>query len=220
MARRGQRRGEVLAGNRPHSRRRALQPAEPVERLDRRQAASLAPATPWLIATMRRSIWTKSPESARFDHSALAVVCTSTSQPWPRFSAVTSGVPSASRAQVLPARSSVGLGQHLARHGDVGGDRRARRTGCPARTARAAPASPTTARRRSCARRGAVGPAADGRSCLGEMRPGKAQHHAAGFDPFRRSPLRRPANPGRRRVDQHGDVAASADRRRGRGGLR
>ena len=55
-------------------------------------APSLAAATPWLIPTIRRSIWTKRPESARFDHSALAVVCTSTTQPSPRFSAVTSGV--------------------------------------------------------------------------------------------------------------------------------
>ena len=71
-------------------------------------AASLAAATPWLVAAIRRSISTKRPESARLDQSALAVVWTSTIQPRPCFSAVTSGVPSTSRAQVLAARSISG----------------------------------------------------------------------------------------------------------------
>src|SRR3546814_2653035 len=64
------------------------------------------PPTPWLSATTRRSIPTNRPLSGRLVQSALAVVWTSTSQPPPRRSAVTIGVPSASRAQVfLPRRS-------------------------------------------------------------------------------------------------------------------
>ena len=57
---------------------------------------------------MRRSISTNSPESARFDQSGLAVVCTSTIQPFSRCAAVTSGVPSVRRAQVLVPRSGAG----------------------------------------------------------------------------------------------------------------
>ncbi len=56
----------------------------------------------------RLSISTNRPESGKFDQSVLAVVWTSTSQPSPRRSAVTSGVPSTRCAQVFSGRSRVG----------------------------------------------------------------------------------------------------------------
>ncbi len=52
------------------------------------------------IVDRRRSISTKSPEIGRFDQSELAVTWNSTRRPLPRFAAVTSGVPSLSRAQI------------------------------------------------------------------------------------------------------------------------
>ena len=73
-----------------------------------RGAVAAVSTTPWPRATRRRSISTKRPEIGRFDHAALAVVWTSTSHPLPLFSAVTRGVPSSSRAQVLAARSRDG----------------------------------------------------------------------------------------------------------------
>ena len=74
-------RGAAMAGG-------VVQPAEAVERLERRQRllAGASPATPSLSATSRRSISTNRPEIARFDQSALAVVWTSTIQPLPRCS--------------------------------------------------------------------------------------------------------------------------------------
>ena len=51
--------------------------------------------------TIRRIISTKRPEIGRFDQSVLAVTWNKTTQPSPRFSAVTSGVPSLRRAQVF-----------------------------------------------------------------------------------------------------------------------
>ena len=49
---------------------------------------------------MRRSISTKLPDSGRSDQRVSAVTWKSTIMPLPRFTAVTSGVPSASVAQV------------------------------------------------------------------------------------------------------------------------
>ena len=74
------------------------------------RAPSAAPsvATPWLSVTIRRNSSTNRPESGRFDQSLLADVWTSTTRPLPRRAAVTSGVPSVSRAQVLSPRSSDG----------------------------------------------------------------------------------------------------------------
>ena len=87
-------------------------------------------ATPADSATSRRSMSTNRPDSGRFDQSALAVTWNSTIRPAPRVAWVTSGVPSASVAQVCPARSARRLGQHLpvdlhlVRHGQAG-ERRA-----------------------------------------------------------------------------------------------
>ena len=90
------------------------------------------------------------------------------------------------------------LGQHLARHGDVG-RQSARRRGSSRRTARAAPASPRTGRRPACARRAAASPAEDRRRLVGEMRPGEAQQRAAILHPFHERALlaRRPQAPRR-----------------------
>ncbi len=93
--------------------------AEPVQRLGRAPAGrrpAASPATPADSATSRRSMSTNRPESGRSDQSALAVTWNSTMRPAPRGAAVTSGVPSASRAQVCSARCGARLGQHLARH--------------------------------------------------------------------------------------------------------
>ncbi len=57
---------------------------------------------------MRRSISTNRPEIARLDHSVLAVVWIRISRPRPFLTAVTRGVPSASRAQVRLGRSRAG----------------------------------------------------------------------------------------------------------------
>ena len=70
--------------------------------------APSSPATPPESATSRRSICTKRPESGSSDHSALAVTWNSTTRPWPRASPVTSGVPSASRAQMRGASCAEG----------------------------------------------------------------------------------------------------------------
>jgi len=165
MARRWCRGAELLGGDRPGGRRRVLQPAEPVERIERRQSAlpGRGPrpgSSPPCAAASRRTGRT----ARDFDHSALAVVCTSTTQPSPRFSAVTSGVPSARRAQVLLARSRSGSARTCRDHRDIGRDGEPGETGSRRRTARAWPAFPRTARRRGCARRGAGAPAAGGRS--------------------------------------------------------
>ena len=112
----------------------------------------------------------------------------------------------------LAGEVEVGLGQDLSRHGHVGRDRRARRTGCRRRTAPASPASPRTARRRSCARRAAAGPAADGRSA----RRGAARQSAAACRPLRSicatAVLLRRANPGRHPNRSAPRSRASADR--------
>ncbi|MEJ0018162.1 MAG: hypothetical protein WDN25_16655 [Acetobacteraceae bacterium] len=65
-------------------------------------------ATPTDSATSRRSMSTNRPDSGRFDQSALAVTWNSTTRPAPRVVCVTSGVPSASAAQVWLARSAEG----------------------------------------------------------------------------------------------------------------
>ena len=62
---------------------------------------------------------TKSPDSGRFDQVVSAVTWKSTIRPLPRRPAVTSGVPSARRAQILSASAGVGLGQHLPGDGDL-----------------------------------------------------------------------------------------------------
>ncbi len=64
----------------------------------------------WLgpSVTTRRSISTNSPESGRFDQSEFAVTWNSTIKPWPCFAAVTSGVPSARRAQTSASLATVG----------------------------------------------------------------------------------------------------------------
>ncbi len=61
----------------------------------------IEPATRLIISTNK-------PESGRFDQLALAVTWKRTTRPLPLASAVTSGVPSARLAQVLPARSLSG----------------------------------------------------------------------------------------------------------------
>ncbi len=119
------------------------------------RALSEVPETPWLSATMRRSMLTNRPEMARFDHSGSAEVWTRMSQPLPRFAAVTSGVPSVSRAQVLPARSSVGSASTWRDTVTSAGMSSPAKGLAADQTAPAAPASPTTARRRACARRAA-----------------------------------------------------------------
>src|SRR5665213_2220493 len=139
-------------------------------------SASPSSATPSLSATIRRSISTKRPDSARFDHSALAVVWTSTIQPWPCFSAVTSGVPSASRAQVLPARSMSGSAST-----------------CRDTVTSAGIATP--AHRQQMV------------ALFGEMRPGEAQQHPAGLDPFAHGFLFRRRIRAGIRIDQHGELA-------------
>ena len=70
--------------------------------------ASEIGATPADSATSRRSMSTNSPDNGRLDQSALAVTWNSTTRPAPRVACVTSGVPSASAAQVWPARSAEG----------------------------------------------------------------------------------------------------------------
>ena len=55
---------------------------------------------------MRRSISTNRPDSGRFDQSELAVTWKNTSWPSPRLAAVTSGVPSLSRAHTLTSGPS------------------------------------------------------------------------------------------------------------------
>ena len=96
---------------------RRAQSAESVERAIRRArrlglalpaAASLSAGAAPARATMRRSMSTNRPESGRFDQVVSAVTWNSTISPLPRGAAVTSGVPSASRAQVLPARPGSG----------------------------------------------------------------------------------------------------------------
>ena len=64
--------------------------------------------TPADNATSRRNISTNSPDNGRFDQSAFAVTWNSTTRPAPRAAAVTSGVPSASVAQVCPSSVAVG----------------------------------------------------------------------------------------------------------------
>ena len=66
--------------------------------------AVVVPAMP----TMRRSMSTKLPDSGRSDHRVSAVTWNSTIIPLPRLVAVTSGVPSASVAQVRSARPASG----------------------------------------------------------------------------------------------------------------
>ena len=76
------------------------------------RAVSLADSSRLVVVparpTMRRSISTKLPDSGRSDQRVSAVTWNSTIIPLPRFSAVTSGVPSPSEAQVRSARPASG----------------------------------------------------------------------------------------------------------------
>ncbi len=63
---------------------------------------------------------TNAPDSGRSDQRVSAVTWNSTIMPLPRRAAVTSGVPSASVAQVRSVSAGVGLGQNLAVDGHVG----------------------------------------------------------------------------------------------------
>ena len=120
-----------------------------------------------------------------------------------RAPAVTSGVPSASAAQVGCARSRRGLGQHLAVHLHLVGHRQAgeRRAGGERRQRR--PAGSRTARRRAGGRRpaartgssGSVSPSRLPRPCAGR-RSGSAGRPAPPSRPARRAP-RPPAAAGR-----------------------
>ena len=113
-------------------------------------------------ATMRLSMSTKVPDSGRSDQRVSAVTWNSTIMPLPRRCAVTSGVPSASVAQVRSARpasgsastcrvtvTSFGTGMPL--------------NGLSRENARAAAAGPSSGCRRGCGRRGAASPARDRR---------------------------------------------------------
>ena len=78
-------------------------------------AAVVVPAS----ATMRLSISTKLPDSGKFDQRVSPVTWNSTIRPLPRRAAVTSGVPSASVAQVLSLSVASGSAKNLARDGHV-----------------------------------------------------------------------------------------------------
>ena len=114
-----------VAGDGEGGRRRRHQPAGAVQQFDRGRARRCRrrPVTPPLSATSRRSMSTNRPDSGRFDQSGLAVAVTSTIQPSPRFCEVTSGVPSASRAQLRSGQIERRLGQDLPVDLDVGRDR-------------------------------------------------------------------------------------------------
>ena len=108
--------GEVAADRLGLGGRRA-ENAEAVEDAIGRRAAPRRPSWPPrppprapapARSTIRRSMSTNRPESGRFDQVVSAVTWNSTIRPLPRRSAVTSGVPSASRAQVLAARPGSG----------------------------------------------------------------------------------------------------------------
>ena len=131
---------------------------EPVQRLGRRQdgVSRHCGRTPADSATSRRSISTNRPDSGRFDQSALAVTWNSTIRPAPARRRVTSGVPSASVAQVWAASVRRGFGEHLPGHRHVRRNRAARRTASRAGTAPSRPAGSRTARRRAGGRRPAA----------------------------------------------------------------
>src|SRR5207248_3082713 len=91
-------------------------------------------ATPADKSTSRRSMSTNSPDSGRFDQSALPVTPNRTTRPAPCGADVTSGVPSASEAQVRNASwaegsastcrvTSTSAGTGKALKGESGGNR-------------------------------------------------------------------------------------------------
>ncbi len=94
------------AASRAFRSRRACDRATACLRLRRACVGVAGEAPAW--ATTRRSISTNRPEIGRFDQVVSAVTWNSTISPLPRLTAVTSGVPSASRAQVLSARPGSG----------------------------------------------------------------------------------------------------------------
>ena len=139
-----------------------------------------------------------------------AVVWTSTSQPLPRFSAVTSGVPSVSRAQVLPARSSVGSASTWRETVTSSGMARPAKGLSASKRRELRRLSPRTARRPACGRRGAASPAADRRpSARRDAGPAKRSTHAAVLHPFDQRALLARRRPARASGSaQHRDVAA------------
>ena len=98
-----------LGGRRPEN----AEPAErPPGRAALRRALRASPLPPSAgapaLATIRRSMSTNSPDSGRLDQVVSAVTWKRTIRPLPRGPAVTSGVPSPSRAQTLSARAASG----------------------------------------------------------------------------------------------------------------
>ena len=92
-------------------------------------------------AMIRRSISTKLPESGRFDQLVSAVTWKRTSQPLPDCAAVTSGVPSASAAQVRSASAPSGSASTWRLTSDVVGHGQAGERAAARRSSRAAAAS-------------------------------------------------------------------------------
>ena len=166
-------------------------------------------ATPADSATSRRSMSTNRPDSGRFDQSAFAVTWNSTISPGAaRRPAVTSGVPSASVAQVWLARSAPGSASTWRVTCTSAGTARPA-NGEPAGTARGRPACSRTSRRRAGGRRPADAPAAAGpsrRRLFGGARAGEADQQPAFLHPFR-SARRVPAR--RQRRDRPGPARKS-----------
>ena len=135
---------------------------------------------------MRRRISTKRPEIGRFDQSVFAVVWTRTSQPRPRSSAVTSGVPSASRAHVLRLIYPR-FGENLTTDADVS---RRRQFGEGAGFLERK--QPGGFRPGHCAAENASAAPQPDRdqfiAAAGEFRSGEAQRHAAVRHPFFQGP--------------------------------
>ena len=184
-------------------RRRRAELAEPVQRLGRRQrraVASSPAATPADSATSRRSMSTNRPDSGRSDQSALAVTWNSTIRPAPRGAWVTSGVPSASRAQVASLSCAPGSastwrvtftssGTARPANGEFGGE-----AGQPGRLApRHRPAELAVAGQQ-LHRQQRI-------RVLGQPRPGESQQQPALFHPGRQRGAVRPV--GEAGVGQH-----------------
>ena len=144
-----------------------------------------APATPCDRPTSRCSISTNRPDSGSDDHSGFAVVWISTSQPSSRLSAVTSGVPSDSRAQVRDDRSRLGSASTWRVTRTSSGMRQAgeRAVGIEGRQGHrlrpghgAAEGAPAAALRSGTGTRSS--------DAFGHARAGEAHHHAAALHPL------------------------------------
>ena len=188
-------------------------------------ASASAPWMPADSATIRRSICTNSPDSGRFDHSAVAVTWNSTMRPRPaRFRGdQRRAVGEARPAPLGQARRGLGqhlpLHRHLLRHGQAGEGRAGRegREALRLLPGQRAAELPLGAERH---RQQRVGP-------LGDARAGEADQRAAGVDPGgERLPLRpfrqpagRPAPAPRSGATAgvRASRAASRHRARGRG---